>query len=290
MSVAAAIPPGLVCEAVGEARFLFPAPSRAEVLQGRSVVFGGEILAKAIMVSAALHPGMSARSVHGVFARAARHDLPAEFVVEPIHAGRSLASDSIALVQEGRVAAKVVVMADAGDPGLVRHDAAMPRQPDPDACAARSIGPVFPGTEQRPVGDVDFRATRSAPADPVLHLWMRAPTAGAPIAVHQAVIAWNSVGMLIGTAMLPHTSISQAEAHRTLSTGVLSHSLSFHAPVDAGDWLLFSEESASAGGGRCHGRGLVFARTGRLVASFTQDALLRRMPERSGTGDPRHAI
>lgn len=275
---------------IAQGRFRFDARGDAETLQGRSVVFGGEILAKAIIVSARLHPGMPARSVHAVFARAARHDLPAEFVVEPIHAGRSLASDSIALLQEGRVAAKVVVMADAGDPDLVRHDAAMPRQPDPDACAARPIGPVFPGTEQRPVGGVDFRAARSAAADPVVHLWMRAAIRGAPIAVHQAVIAWNSVGMLIGTAMLPHTAISQAEAHRTLSTGVLSHSVSFHAPVDAGDWLLFSEESASAGGGRCHGRGLVFARDGRVVASFTQDALLRRMPERSAAADPRHAM
>jgi acyl-CoA thioesterase-2 len=41
------------------------------------------------------------------------------------------------------------------------------------------------------------------------------------------------------------------------------------------DWLLYSTDSPSAGGARGFTRGSVFARDGRLVASTSQEGLLR---------------
>jgi acyl-CoA thioesterase II len=68
-------------------------------------------------------------------------------------------------------------------------------------------------------------------------------------------------------------------AHHELSTTVLSHSLAFHDDFSADEWLLIDHESQAAGGGRAYGRGHIFTRDGRLVASFVQEALLRRAPE-----------
>jgi acyl-CoA thioesterase len=71
-------------------------------------------------------------------------------------------------------------------------------------------------------------------------------------------------------------------AHRTLSTGVISHTLTFHEPFSAADWLLLSHHSPYAGGGRSYGRADAFRADGQLVASFVQDAMIRRKAE--GTG------
>ena len=71
-------------------------------------------------------------------------------------------------------------------------------------------------------------------------------------------------------------------AHRELSTSVVSHALAFHDDFAADRWLLIDHESQAAGSGRAYGRGHVFTEDGRLVASFVQEALLRRAAE----GDP----
>jgi acyl-CoA thioesterase len=58
---------------------------------------------------------------------------------------------------------------------------------------------------------------------------------------------------------------------------VLSHTLTFHEPFSASEWLLLSHHSTHAGHGRCYGRANVFQEDGTLVASFVQDAMIRPM-------------
>ena len=83
--------------------------------------------------------------------------------------------------------------------------------------------------------------------------------------------------------MRPHAGVGQAQAHRSLSTGVISHTLTFHEPVSAADWMLLSHQSPYAGHGRSYGRADVFRADGQLVASFVQDAMIRSMPARAGS-------
>jgi acyl-CoA thioesterase-2 len=82
--------------------------------------------------------------------------------------------------------------------------------------------------------------------------------------------------------MRPHAGVGQAQAHKTLSTGVLSHTLTFHEPVDAGSWMLMANESPYAGHGRAYGRAHVFGSDGRLVASFVQDSMIRPLQQSAG--------
>ena len=64
-----------------------------------------------------------------------------------------------------------------------------------------------------------------------------------------------------------------------MSTTVLAQTLTFHEPFHAGDWLLLDQRSTAAGRGRTHGLAEVFTQDGRLVASFTQENMVRAMPE-----------
>ena len=75
--------------------------------------------------------------------------------------------------------------------------------------------------------------------------------------------------------MRPHAGVGQAQAHRSVSTGVLGHTLTFHEPFRADEWLLLSHHGSYAGRGRCYGRGDVFRADGTLVASFVQDGMIR---------------
>jgi acyl-CoA thioesterase II len=76
--------------------------------------------------------------------------------------------------------------------------------------------------------------------------------------------------------MRPHEGFGQEQAHETLSTGVLTHTITFHEEADASQWHLNAIESVQAGHGRTYGTGNVFSRDGRLVASFAQEGMIRR--------------
>jgi acyl-CoA thioesterase II len=128
-----------------------------------------------------------------------------------------------------------------------------------------------------------------APVGPAeLFAWLRYRGAPEDVASNQAILAWATDGFLIGTAMRPHAGVGQADAHKSLSTGVVGHTLTFHEPFTARDWLLLAHESPHAGAGRCYGRAHVFTRDGRLVASFVQDAMIRAAAP--GGAAPRSAM
>jgi acyl-CoA thioesterase II len=92
-------------------------------------------------------------------------------------------------------------------------------------------------------------------------------------------LAYATDGFLIGTAMRPHEGVGYALAHVTISTSVLSHTLTFHEPIDPGRWHLLAHESPYAGHGRTYGRANIFDVDGRVVASFVQDNMIRDFPE-----------
>jgi acyl-CoA thioesterase II len=128
------------------------------------------------------------------------------------------------------------------------------------------------------IGDVDIRDPDPI-GPPELKVWTRWGGAPDDATTAQALLAFSTDGYLIGTAMRPHAGVGQALAHRTISTSVLSHTLTFHEPRSAEQWLLLAHYSPYAGRGRSYGRGDVFDRDGKLVASFVQDSMIRPMPE-----------
>lgn len=244
----------------------------------RDVVFGGQLLGQAIMAASASFPGKAVRTLHTIFARAARVSAATELAVEPIHDGRSFASANVTAWQGDRLCARSLVLLDAPDPDLIRHAAPAPRAEGPEQAVDAGPSPlVFPGAELRIVGGVDTWSPDAPVGPPELFAWVRYAGAPGDVAPNQAILAWGTDGFLIGTAMRPHAGIGQADAHKTLSTGVVGHTLTFHEPFTMRDWLLIAHESPHAGAGRSYGRAHVFTRDGRLVASFVQDNMIRAM-------------
>jgi acyl-CoA thioesterase len=265
----------LALEPMGEGRFRVRNEGDASVAD---VVFGGQLLGQMIVAASRAHAGKPVRTIHTIFARAARVSGETELALEPIHVGRSFASATLTAWQGDRLCARALVLLDAPDPDLIEHRAEAPKVAAPEECTDAGKSPlVFPGSELRIVDGVDLVSV-DAPVGPAeLFTWLRHPAAPDDVATSQAILAWATDGFLIATAMRPHAGIGQAEAHRSLSTGVVGHTLTFHEPFSVRDWLLLAHESPHAGGGRSHGRAQVFTREGRLVASFVQDNMIRAM-------------
>jgi acyl-CoA thioesterase II len=247
------------------------------------VVFGGQILAQMILASSVAGPGANKplASLHTVFARAASLRHPLEIGVETIHDGRTVGSATITVVQGDRQCARGLAMLQSEDPDVIAHQPEMPVVGSPEDGRSGEDSPasglVAPGTELRVVGGVDTWDP-DAPTGPAeLAVWIKLPTPPEVVpGIGEALLAYATDGFLIGTAMRPHAGIGQAMAHRSLDTGVLTHTLTFHRPIPVAEWLLVAHEGAYAGRGRAYGRAHVFDRDGTLVASFVQESLIRQ--------------
>jgi acyl-CoA thioesterase-2 len=243
---------------------------------GHGVVFGGQLLAQSIVAALRGHDGMAVKTLHTVFARGARHDLPLEITVDPMHGGRTFASATVSIGQEGRLCTRSLVLLHAAEDDFIRHAVEAPAVGAPED--AQPVTEMPGDWEIRLVGGVDINDPDAVgPAE--LDVWTRFAGASDDVATNQALLAFATDGFLIATAMRPHRGVGQAQAHRTVATGVVSHTLTFHERCRAGDWLLLAHTSPYAGAGRGYGRADVF-QDDRLVASFVQDSMIRAMPPR----------
>lgn len=282
-TMADALPAMLRLEQVGDHRWEGKPEHGAEVV--RNVVFGGQILSQAIMAAhldrtIARRDGQSdskeVKSVHAIFARAGDYGQPITYDVDRMHDGSTLGSDTVTFSQNDRVMARLLILWSSDEPDLIRHTAgvAMPDVRGPDAPGHRPDRRVFPGAQGLIVDGIDTWSD-DEPLRPALqHIWTRYCESYWPV-VDQAILSWATDGYLIGTSMLPHDGFNEGKAHKTISTGVVSHTLNFHDRFRADEWLLLANESIWAGRGRSHGRGTVWTEAGRLVATYTQDNLVR---------------
>jgi acyl-CoA thioesterase len=255
---------------LGDGRWAAPHPD--EDPEGRDVVFSGQMLAQMIMVSdAAGGHQKEVKSVHGVFARPGSYSGgPIDYARDAMHAGRAWASDTITAFQGGRLLARALLLLNTVEPDVMRHTPGMPDVPGPEAATPRPLGMAFPGLEVR------FVDGAGAGGPPATYVWARSPRAYDSVAANQAVIAWSEPGLIIGAAMAAHTdTVDFGQAHRSISTGVISHTAHFHDHGDVSDWLLFVHEAPYAGHGRVFGTGSVFTRDGTLVSTFAQDSMVR---------------
>jgi len=101
-------------------------------------------------------------------------------------------------------------------------------------------------------------------------------------ALHRCVVAYASDLLYSGVSLNPHR-----EKDLNTYSHSLDHSIWFHKPVKADDWLLYVIESPSTHGGRGFVTGRMFNRQGELIVSLTQEALIRREKTRGPNPRPK---
>ncbi len=238
----------------------------------RPVVFGGQLMGQMIVAASRWDPAKAVKSLHLIFARAGTVELPVDIALHPVHSGRAFASTSATASQGERVLSEGLLLLDSGEEDVIRHQVPLP--PDLSPQDAPTVGEHEPGVELRLVDGVDLMTTAATgPAE--VNVWVRFADVPNEVAVHQALLSWYTDGFLIAAAMRPHEGIGQEQAHKSLSTGVIAHNLTFHEPFRADDWMLIANRSLYAGRGRTYGEGHVFSEDGRLIASFAQESMIR---------------
>jgi acyl-CoA thioesterase II len=251
-------------------------------------VFGGQVLGQALMAAVrTVEPERSAHSLHGYFLLAGDPKAPIIYQVERIRDGGSFSTRRVTGIQHGRAMFAMSITFQKYEDGW-DHQSTMPDVPPPEDLPterelARRFVEVLPDAmraywererpiELRPVdlGRYFERDQRTA----AQHIWMRAngklpddPT------LHQCVLAYASDFTLLDTALIAHGKLM---FDPDLQLASLDHALWFHRPFRADEWLLYVQDSPSTSGGRGFCRGAIYRRDGVLVASVTQEGLMRK--------------
>ncbi|MDP2012744.1 MAG: thioesterase family protein, partial [Actinomycetota bacterium] len=257
---------------VGEGRYLAPMPAGSQ--EGRDVIFGGQLLAQMIM-AASIDPDdpKHVNSIHTIFARAGTYEQPLHLLVEDVHNGRTYGSKIVTAVQGERLLSKSMILMTADEPDFIAHQPTLPAGVlGPSALPESEPGVTFPGAALR-YASAEHSVVNGVPAK---SFWTRMPAPVGSLAASQAVIAWSTNGWLIGLALEAHSDVATlAQAHQSISTGVIGHTINFHREFDAGDWTLINQEASFAGKGRVAGHGTIFNENQQLLATFSQNSMVK---------------
>lgn len=252
-------------------------------------VFGGQVLGQALVAALRTAEGRSAHSFHGYFLRPGDPKVPIVYDVDRIRDGKSFTTRRVVAIQHGRAIFNMAASFQVDEPGL-DHQADMPDVPDPESLESEQerrvrIADRIPESwrhvftrarpiETRPVDPVDeFEPQKAAPAQDV---WFRAvaPMPDEP-SLHQCVLAYASDMTLLDTSTRPH---AVPWTNPKFQSASLDHAMWFHRAFRADEWLLYHQDSPSASGARGFNRGTIYSRDGTLVASTTQEGLIRLRP------------
>ena len=253
---------------------------------GTERVFGGQVLAQALLAASSTVEERLAHSLHAYFLRAGDPEAPIVYNVDRSRDGRSFSARRVVAIQHGRPIFSLAASFQVDEQGL-EPQFDMPEVPGPDQVKPVATLPRvefdhmpknmqrwldrFGPFEFRPVcgGDPDDRT----PQPPFKQLWFKLHgELDDDPRLHRALLAYVSDFHLVGTAILPH-GISWVQGKLMMAS--LDHAMWFHRDFRLDDWLLYSCDSPSSSGGRALARGMIYDRQGRLVASTAQEGVIR---------------
>ena len=253
---------------------------------GSPQVFGGQVLGQALSAAQHTVEGRVAHSLHAYFLRRGDVDAPIIYDVDRARDGGSFSNRRVVAIQHGRPILNLAASFQVPEEGL-SHQAEMPEVPAPDGLKdlthlAADVLDTIPVKlrrfmtdarpfDFRPVETLNFNEPKKLP--PFKNVWIRAvDSLPDETALHQNLMAYVSDFELLATSTLPH---ALPFTRGTVILASLDHALWFHRAFRMDEWLLYSMESTNASGARGYALGKFFRQDGTLVASTTQEGLIR---------------
>ncbi len=257
--------------------------------EGWQRVYGGQVIGQALVAaSRTVAEDRHAHSLHGYFLRAGDTSIPILYKVDRIRDGRSFTTRRVVAIQRGQPIFSMSISFQVQEAGL-EHQFPPPSAPDPDTLMDenelraeqakhwpeeyRDTYSMSSAIQIRPVAPADLLHPVAQPPEQMV--WMktreRLPD---DQRLHQCALAYLSDWSLLDTATLPH-AISFLQDNVQMAS--LDHAMWFHRPFRADEWLLYVQDSPSSSGARGFNRGLIYNRAGELVASSTQEGLMRML-------------
>jgi len=258
-------------------------------------IYGGETAAQGLRAAAlTVEPGKLAHSLHVTYLRIGDPRRPVEYTVERLRDSRTFSTRWVKARQDGRLVATMTASFQPEQRGF--EHAVAPLSPIDRLAVPESLPrretllaqafPVDPPQTARVPWPIDIRYLDRVPwapgdASPANRMWMRADgTLGDDPLDHLTVLAYASDLTMFEPVLYPHGGSPWALSWERVSRGdirgaSLDHTIWFHRPFRADEWLLYSQESPAAHGARGFTLGHFFTRDGVLVASVAQEGLIR---------------
>ena len=250
-------------------------------------VFGGQVAAQSLVAGArTVEPPLSVHSLHSYFLRPGDTTVPIVYDVERMRDGRSFSTRRVVARQHGRSIYFMTISFQRPEDGFDHQDR-MPTVPPPED--SLSVGEVvrrrsperaeqwlteWAALELRAIGDSRPGGELSSEDRPAQsRLWIKVGGRLDDVELtHKAAFTYASDLTLLGSALVPHDLLVTSPEVQSAS---LDHTIWFHRPFRADEWLLYDQTSPSASGARGLALGRVFTQDGRLVATVAQEGLIR---------------
>ncbi|SIS91209.1 acyl-CoA thioesterase [Paracoccus saliphilus] len=254
--------------------------------QGGARIFGGHVIAQALMAAYRTVPDRACHSLHAYFIRPGDPEIPIIYQVDRARDGGSFTTRRVVAIQHGKQILNLSASFQIEEAGW-DYQHPMPDTEGPENLTDQhdlraAYADRIPKNKQpdflreRPI-DVREVAPRDL-LDPVKtddrnHLWFRMPGAeGQPPEMQHCLLAYASDMSLLGSSLRPH-GLTWLKGN--VMSASLDHAMWFHTPIQFEDWHLYALDAPFTGGARGFNRGLIYDRAGRLVASVAQEGLVR---------------
>ncbi|MGV0034579.1 MAG: acyl-CoA thioesterase II [Candidatus Azotimanducaceae bacterium WSBS_2022_MAG_OTU7] len=257
--------------------------------EGWQRVYGGQVIGQALVAASRTVEDVNrvAHSLHGYFLRPGDTTIPILFSVDRIRDGRSFNTRRVVAIQRGQAIFSMSVSFQVMEEGL-HHQIDMPAGiKPPEECATEAelheayidkIPEEFKNNFDRP-RPIEMRFVEPIndfdpePMEPYQHVWIKAAdTMPDDIRLNQCLLAYASDMTLLDTCYRPH---GMGWSNENFQVASLDHSMWFHRPFKTDEWLLYAQDSPYSGGARGFNRGSFYTQDGQLIASATQEGLIR---------------
>jgi acyl-CoA thioesterase II len=255
----------------------------------RQRVFGGQVAGQALVAAGRTVPAdRPVHSLHAYFIRPGDPTVPLIYLVDRVRDGRSFTTRRVSAVQHGKTIFTLSASFHHPEPG-VEHAQPMPDVPAPetlptaaerlrkhfgDSAADRSLASFANPIDIRYLGPLTLEAAQ----DPALRVtesmaWIRADgDLPDDELLHVCLVTYASDMTLLDSVLLAN-GLSWFDGRTTGAS--LDHAMWFHRPFRADRWLLYVQDSPTAGGARGLARGELYTRDGQLAVSVVQEGLIR---------------
>jgi len=249
-------------------------------------VFGGQMIAQAMRAAATTVGDKPPHSLHAYFVQSGDPDHALDVVVDRVRDGRSMAARRVTVEQAGDTLL-IAMVSFHDNPTVPEFAEGAPQGPHPE-----HLPRLQDWVESAPPELIERARTwisRPPPLDmriaeptcffggpratgPRSH-WMRVPRdVGDDPVLHSVLLAYASDYLLLDIALRGHPEPVSVESSTAFS---LDHSMWLHRPVRFDRWHSHTAELEAVSGDRGLVRGAIHDIDGRLVASTSQEVLIR---------------
>jgi acyl-CoA thioesterase-2 len=240
-------------------------------------VYGGQVLGQAIRAAYnTIEDDRVIHSAHAYFLLKGDVNAPIIYEVDRSLDGRSFSSRRVVAIQHGRQIFHLSASFQKPEEGL--EYPAKEKPPVEFLDSALQGGEPRVSSFQSAFLDVHYLSPEQVSAPNAVQMWIKTKEElPDDNDFHSSVLAYISdMGLLLST-LLPHelNQWDKQKTHAKVVMASIDHAIWFHQPFQADEWFFYDCRARSTSNGRGFARGSVYSQDGALVASTTQEGLIR---------------